>query len=151
MKATPVFLPGVVSAHRPSHAGFTKHSFAAYFPDLASNMLGSFVMGTLIASVTFELDSAKAVAALPLGHPWQVVSFLYATAEIILHKELSKSFTASAQESNCSNCHGGALGRNHPDRTEHCRHHKKQLDGFHPLHRRLLSFSLGCGLGSAAP
>lgn len=58
-------------------AGTTKNSFGAYFPDLASNMLGSFIMGGLIASSTFGLASDKAVAALPLGHPWQV---LFATS-----------------------------------------------------------------------
>ena len=52
-------------------AGSTKHNYGAYFPDLASNMLGSFVMGLLTASYAQDPES-KAVLVLPDSHIWQV-------------------------------------------------------------------------------
>lgn len=43
----------------------------AYFKDLPSNMLGSFVIGLFAASSTVGLAVDKPLAALPAGHTWQ--------------------------------------------------------------------------------
>ena len=67
---------------RPSHlpcppppfvrtTGLGSDPFGAYFPDLPSNALGSFVMGLAAASSTLSLGAPKPLAALPASHPWQ--------------------------------------------------------------------------------
>lgn len=43
----------------------------AYFKDIASNMLGSFVIGLFAASSVLGLATDRALAILPMGHPWQ--------------------------------------------------------------------------------
>ncbi|KAL4423054.1 hypothetical protein ABPG77_005859 [Micractinium sp. CCAP 211/92] len=43
----------------------------AYFKDIASNMLGSFVIGLFAASSVLGLATDRALAILPKGHPWQ--------------------------------------------------------------------------------
>lgn len=54
------------------HAGLARNSLGAYFPDLASNMLGSFLMGLLAASSTLGQPTNKAIAILPHNSAWQV-------------------------------------------------------------------------------
>ena len=51
--------------------GLGSDPFGAYFPDLPSNALGSFVMGLAAASSTLSLGAPKPLAALPASHPWQ--------------------------------------------------------------------------------
>ena len=51
--------------------GLSSDPFGAYFPDLPSNALGSFVMGLAAASSTLSLGAPKPLAALPASHPWQ--------------------------------------------------------------------------------
>lgn len=48
-------------------AGYSHNTFGLLYPDLASNILGSFIMGFLVADST-----PKAVAFLPPWHIWQV-------------------------------------------------------------------------------
>ena len=55
-----------------STAGVTRNSLGTYFPDLASNMLGSFLMGLLAASSTLGQPTNKAIAILPHNSAWQV-------------------------------------------------------------------------------
>lgn len=43
----------------------------AYFKDLASNLLGCFVIGIFAASSVLGLATDRALAILPKGHPWQ--------------------------------------------------------------------------------
>ena len=51
----------------------TRHrSLGAYFPDLPSNMLGSFLMGLLAASGTLGIPNGKEIAILPAYSSWQV-------------------------------------------------------------------------------
>ena len=57
-------------------AGTTKDSYGAYFPDLAANMLGSYVMGFLAAASALGVKSKKPVGFLPPGHPFQAVTFI---------------------------------------------------------------------------
>lgn len=52
--------------------GGAHQTFGAYFPDLASNMLGSFIMGVLTSASALKSESARAVAILPEDHAWQV-------------------------------------------------------------------------------
>ena len=53
-------------------AGSTTTSLGAYFPALASNMLGSFFMGLAASAATLGIkQSSKAVGCLPHHHPWQ--------------------------------------------------------------------------------
>lgn len=51
--------------------GLGRDPFGAYFPDLPSNALGSFIMGLAAASSTLSLGAPKPLAALPASHPWQ--------------------------------------------------------------------------------
>ena len=51
--------------------GLGADPYGAYFPDLPSNVAGSFIMGLAAASSTLALGTPKPVAALPPGHPWQ--------------------------------------------------------------------------------
>ena len=53
-------------------AGGAHRTYGAYFPDLASNMLGSFVMGILTSASALKAESARAIAILPEDHAWQV-------------------------------------------------------------------------------
>ncbi len=45
----------------------------SYFVDLASNMLGSFVMGLLTATSALDATASKSLAVLPESHVWQVI------------------------------------------------------------------------------
>lgn len=49
-------------------------SLGAYFPDLPSNMLGSFLMGLFAASGTLGIPNSKELAILPESSSWQVAS-----------------------------------------------------------------------------
>ena len=51
--------------------GAEHNTLGAYFTDLPSNMLGSFVMGLLAAAATLGLDSKKLLAVLPANSSWQ--------------------------------------------------------------------------------
>jgi hypothetical protein len=53
-------------------AGDRHGMLGSYFVDLASNMLGSFVMGVLTASSAFDKPTPKSIAVLPENHVWQV-------------------------------------------------------------------------------
>ncbi|KAK9813594.1 hypothetical protein WJX73_009190 [Symbiochloris irregularis] len=57
--------------------GVQHNSLGAYFTDLPSNMLGSFIMGLLTTAATIGLDSKKPVAILPQKHTWQGHSELH--------------------------------------------------------------------------
>ena len=56
------------------YAGEAHRTYGSYFPDLAANMLGSFIMGVLTSASALKGESARAVAILPEDHAWQVVS-----------------------------------------------------------------------------
>ena len=49
-------------------------NLGAYFPDLPSNMLGSFLMGLFAASGVLGLPNDKELAILPENSSWQVDS-----------------------------------------------------------------------------
>lgn len=53
-------------------AGLRHRSLGAYFPDLPSNMLGSFLMGLFAASGTLGIPNSKELAILPESSNWQV-------------------------------------------------------------------------------
>ncbi|EIE22217.1 hypothetical protein COCSUDRAFT_42582 [Coccomyxa subellipsoidea C-169] len=57
--------------------GLQHHSLGAYFPDIASNMLGSYIMGLLAASATLNLPTRKPMAILPQKSPLQGVPELH--------------------------------------------------------------------------
>ena len=60
---------------RAVHGTGSRHrSLGAYFPDLPSNMLGSFLMGLLAASGTLGIPNSKELAILPESSSWQVAS-----------------------------------------------------------------------------
>ena len=52
--------------------GLRHRSLGAYFPDLPSNMLGSFLMGLFAASGTLGIPNSKQLAILPESSNWQV-------------------------------------------------------------------------------
>lgn len=57
---------GICGQCRQLHAGLKTTSLGAYFPDLASNMLGSFFMGLAAAASTLKIkDSSKVSGCLP--------------------------------------------------------------------------------------
>lgn len=58
-------------------AGVQHNTLGAYFVDLPSNMLGSFIMGLLTTAATIGLDSKKPVAILPERNAWQRNSELH--------------------------------------------------------------------------
>ncbi|EIE20421.1 hypothetical protein COCSUDRAFT_43867 [Coccomyxa subellipsoidea C-169] len=51
--------------------GLKHNTLGAYFTDIASNMLGSFIMGLLAAGATLGLSSKKEIAILPAKSSWQ--------------------------------------------------------------------------------
>ncbi len=57
-----------------------RNTLGAYFPDLPSNMLGSFCMGLLAAASTLNLSSNKAIAILPANSRYQVRRTLWHAA-----------------------------------------------------------------------
>ena len=76
-------------------------SLGAYFPDLPSNLLGSFLMGLFAASGVLGLPNDKELAILPENSSWQVNSAPIPLSQQYLDT-LASTWQSSQETAACS-------------------------------------------------